>query len=162
MSPEVSDWQYESMTTAELETVVEAELRCFPEDAWTFGMFADMMTMHGAMNRVLKRHGDLIGYLVSFIVLDEAHLANIAVLPEHRRRGIGRKFLAQWLDEIKQHGVQVAYLEVRQNNVPAIALYEAFGFEQVGIRPRYYSNGEDAVLMTLWLEDTQPTDRMDR
>lgn len=92
----------------------------------------------------------LAGMIVTWLVLDEAHVATIAVLPEFRRQGIGRKLLAASLLEMIERGAVQALLEVRRSNQAARDMYIHFGFDIVGERPRYYrDNGEDALLMTL-------------
>lgn len=92
----------------------------------------------------------IVGLIVVWVVLDEAHIATIAVHPDYRQLGIGRKLLAQGLLAAYERGARLAYLEVRRSNLAAQTLYEAFGFEVVGERPRYYKdNNEDALLMTL-------------
>lgn len=98
----------------------------------------------------------VVGMMVVWLILDEAHIATIAVHPEYRRRGIGQRMLANALLEAQKEGAALAYLEVRQGNLGAQALYRRFGFAVDGIRPRYYvDNGEDAVLMSLRPLDAQ-------
>jgi [ribosomal protein S18]-alanine N-acetyltransferase len=92
----------------------------------------------------------VVGMIVVWIVLDEAHIATLAIHPDYRKHGIGRQLLAQGLRAAAGRGAQLAYLEVRRSNRAAQLLYESFGFEVVGERPRYYKdNQEDALLMTL-------------
>ena len=92
----------------------------------------------------------IVGLIVVWVILDEAHIATIAVHPDYRSRGIGRRLLAQGLLAAYQRGARLAYLEVRRSNLPAQTLYNTFGFTKVGERPRYYKdNNEDALLMTL-------------
>ncbi len=92
----------------------------------------------------------LCGMIVLWVILDEAHVATIAVHPDYRRRGIGRMLLAQGLLAAQARGADLAYLEVRRSNLGAQAMYLAFGFEIVGERRKYYQdNNEDALLMTL-------------
>jgi ribosomal-protein-alanine N-acetyltransferase len=86
-------------------------------------------------------------------VADEVHILDVAVHPGHRRRGVGRLLLQHILAEARQNGVRSASLEVRVSNQPAIALYQALGFQQVAIRRQYYENGEDAFLMVCSLSD---------
>jgi ribosomal-protein-alanine N-acetyltransferase len=81
-------------------------------------------------------------------VADELHIGNIAVAPAVRRRGIGRRILEHCLDDARARGIEIATLEVRVSNDPAIALYEKLGFRPVAMRRGYYSDtGEDALVM---------------
>lgn len=93
---------------------------------------------------------ELVGMLVTWLIVDEAHIGTIAVHPGFRRQGIGRRLIATCLLEVRSRGAQQALLEVRRSNLEAQRLYKRFGFEVVGLRPRYYrDNNEDAILMTL-------------
>jgi [ribosomal protein S18]-alanine N-acetyltransferase len=90
------------------------------------------------------------GYLIFWVVLDEMHILNLAVHPEHRRRGIARRLLAEGLAQARTLGAELAWLEVRTSNLAAQALYKSFAFKVVGRRPRYYEDTqEDALLLTL-------------
>lgn len=92
----------------------------------------------------------VIGMIVVWAILDEAHIASIAIHPDYRGFGIGRKLLAHGLMKAYERGARLSYLEVRRGNLAAQHLYEKFGFKVVGERPRYYQdNYEDALLMTL-------------
>ncbi len=94
--------------------------------------------------------GDLVGMIVVWVILDEAHIATIAVHPAYRGQGIGRGLLARGLGQAYERGARLAFLEVRRSNLVAQKMYENFGFKVVGQRPRYYQdNNEDALLMTL-------------
>lgn len=91
----------------------------------------------------------VVGTAIIWKIMDEAHIATLAVHPDYRRQGIGQKLLARALLEAIQKGACLATLEVRANNEAAQSLYRRFGFEIVGRRPRYYKdNHEDAVIMT--------------
>jgi ribosomal-protein-alanine N-acetyltransferase len=88
--------------------------------------------------------------IVSWIIVDEMHIATIATHPEFRRQGVGELLLKEALEDALQAGAHMAFLEVRESNAAAQAMYRKFGFEATGRRPRYYrDNGEDAILMTL-------------
>lgn len=94
--------------------------------------------------------------LVVWIVLDEAHVATLAVHPNYRRRGLAQRLLAHGLLSAEKEGAALSYLEVRQSNLGAQALYQRFGFVVDGVRPHYYvDNGEDAILMSLRPLDPQ-------
>uniref|UniRef100_A0A7C5ALA3 [Ribosomal protein bS18]-alanine N-acetyltransferase n=1 Tax=Desulfobacca acetoxidans TaxID=60893 RepID=A0A7C5ALA3_9BACT len=93
------------------------------------------------------------GYLVFWLVADEMHILNLAVHPERRRRGVARSLLAAGLAQAQAHHATMAWLEVRPSNTAALALYQSFGFKEVGRRPGYYSdNGEDALIYALYWE----------
>jgi ribosomal-protein-alanine N-acetyltransferase len=88
--------------------------------------------------------------IVSWIIVDEMHIATIATHPEFRRQGIGARILVEALLDARAAGARLAFLEVRAGNEEAQAMYRKFGFEVTGRRPKYYKdNGEDAILMTL-------------
>jgi ribosomal-protein-alanine N-acetyltransferase len=92
----------------------------------------------------------VIGMIVVWLILDEAHIATIAVHPKFRGGGIGRQMLLTALRECTAQGAASATLEVRERNQIAIAMYCKFGFDVVGRRKRYYMDtNEDAILMTL-------------
>jgi [ribosomal protein S18]-alanine N-acetyltransferase len=92
----------------------------------------------------------VIGMIVIWVILNEAHVATIAVHPDYRGHRIGQKLLANGLAAAYERGARLAYLEVRKGNSTAKNLYDKFGFKVVGDRPRYYKdNNEDALLMTL-------------
>lgn len=107
----------------------------------------------------------VVGTLVIWLIIDEAHIATIAVHPEYRNRGIAQQMLAKALIEVGQKGIRMATLEVRANNTIAQRLYKRFGFKIVGRRHRYYrDNNEDALIMTVdhlneklveWMDDDQ-------
>jgi [ribosomal protein S18]-alanine N-acetyltransferase len=92
----------------------------------------------------------LVGMLIVWIILDELHIATLAVDANYRRKHIARRLLLKALTEGMEQKCISALLEVRSSNTAAINLYLTAGFKQVGLRKKYYQdNGEDAVLMTL-------------
>ena len=96
---------------------------------------------------VAEEDGEIIGFAGAWIVLDEAHVTNIAVRQDKRGRGIGRRLTGQLMQYAANLGVVYATLEVRRSNTVAQRLYQSLGFEYVGVRKRYYEdNGEDAFL----------------
>jgi len=91
----------------------------------------------------------VVGAVVVWMILDEAHIATLAVHPDYRRRGISQQLLVIVLRQAIERGAALATLEVRANNLAGQALYKQFKFEIVGRRPRYYQdNYEDALIMT--------------
>lgn len=92
----------------------------------------------------------IVGMVVVWLILDEAHIATIAVDHSYRRQGIAQLLIAEAMRQAIPRGAQIATLEVRQTNLAAQQLYQKFGFEIVGRRIRYYQdNHEDALIMTV-------------
>ncbi len=92
----------------------------------------------------------VVAMIVSWLIVDELHIATIATHPTHRRRGIGSLILREALKDAQAAGARRAFLEVRAGNDDAQAMYRNFGFGITGRRTAYYrDNGEDAILMTL-------------
>lgn len=92
----------------------------------------------------------LTAYISFYHTPGEMEILNLAVLPEYRKRGLGRRLLEMVLQVARKMGIEKALLEVRRGNSPAIALYRSSGFELVGTRPRYYADtGEDALIFSI-------------
>jgi len=96
------------------------------------------------------------GFIIFWLVADEMHLMNLAIHPAHRRRGIARALLTTALAQARAQNAAVAWLEVRPTNTAALALYQSFGFEEMGLRPGYYSDsGEDALIYAFVWEEAE-------
>ncbi len=96
----------------------------------------------------------IVGVIIIWVILDEAHLATLSVHPEYRRLGIAKSLLSEGLFSASQEGANTATLEVRAGNVSAQKLYDRFGFIQTGFRKRYYrDNLEDALILTTNLNE---------
>jgi ribosomal-protein-alanine N-acetyltransferase len=92
----------------------------------------------------------IVGVVGVWMMPDEAHIVTIATRGTHRRRGIGEMLLIKAIELAQERGQEAVTLEVRISNGPAIAMYEKYGFLEVGRRKRYYSdNGEDAHILTV-------------
>ena len=95
----------------------------------------------------------VIGYAILMIAVGEAQVLNIVVSPEHRRQGLGRILMECMIEAANAAHCELVLLEVRRSNSAAIALYRAYGFEQIGLRRHYYRSddgvGEDAFVLTL-------------
>lgn len=138
------------MTEEYLPTVAALERICFPADPWSEDLYRAALD-NPAVAVLLARgeDGALLGYAVLSTVLDEGNLDNIAVAPEHRRRGVADALLSALTAFGREH-LACLMLEVRASNTPAAALYEKHGFTAVGRRKNYYdAPKEDAILMTL-------------
>lgn len=99
---------------------------------------------------VAEVDGQIAAMLVLWFIVDEAHIATIAVHPNFRRQGIGEEILIHALRAAQDEGARRAFLEVRAGNAAAQAMYKKYGFVVTGVRPGYYKdNNEDAILMNL-------------
>lgn len=144
--------QFRPMRMNDLDAVmaIEPEIYPFP---WTRGNFSDSLKA-GYSCWASEINGELMGYAVLMMVLDEAHLLNISIAKPHQRLGYGRKLLEHTIAMARSYGGQMMFLEVRPSNKTALQLYETMGFNEFSVRKGYYpaAHGrEDAILMGLAL-----------
>jgi [ribosomal protein S18]-alanine N-acetyltransferase len=139
------------MTVAQLDAVlaIEVQAYAFP---WTRGNFIDSLAA-GYLARVLVADdGELIGYFVAMPGFEEMHLLNVTVSPRHEGHGHARRLLAELYSLSSSFAATAIWLEVREGNARARALYAREGFAQAGRRRDYYpapaGQREDAILMT--------------
>lgn len=123
----------------------------WPESAYRYELLENPSSFLRVAEIELPDESSLIvGVVVVWMILDEAHIATIAVHPEFRGQGIATRIMVHVLREAVRHEARLATLEVREQNTAAQRLYQRFGFNVVGHRPRYYKdNQEDALIMTL-------------
>jgi ribosomal-protein-alanine N-acetyltransferase len=129
------------------------------EFPWSPGIFRDCL-FAGYTSVVVEHRGEVIGYAMMSVAAAaaEAHLLNLCVARERQREGYGSALLDLLMQQALQAGAERIYLEVRPSNVAALALYAREGFEQVGLRKRYYrakSGSEDAVVLARQLDRGQ-------
>jgi ribosomal-protein-alanine N-acetyltransferase len=89
----------------------------------------------------------VVGFICFRNVIGESELLDLAVHPEYRRRGIGKKLMQFYIDFSRQRGIHTFYLEVNASNQPAIQLYQGFAYEFSGVRKKFYQGKSDAFLM---------------
>lgn len=142
------------MTVEDLPAVVELDQMSFSLP-WPERSFRFELTENPASRCwVAELDGKIVGMIVVWLIVDEAHVATVATHPEHRRKGIGRRLLAHALLSLLHEGARSSFLEVRESNLAAQEMYRRFGYEIVGRRRRYYrDNDEDAILMDLAVLD---------
>jgi ribosomal-protein-alanine N-acetyltransferase len=128
--------------------LAEAESLCFP-DPWPAQYFVSEMLAGGRFQRVMTdASGRLVAYLFTAWQYLDLHVLKVATLPGFRRLGLARRLMEVAEQHCAESGGETITLEVRPSNDDAIALYEALGYKRIGRRPRYYANGEDALVMT--------------
>ena len=128
-------------------SVSELEKECFKGESWSFGTIASAFENPAYEMLVAEEDGEILGYGCTCTTLDTCDLENVLVAEEYRRGGVGRAVLNALLDNAKERGAEKVFLEVRVSNSAALRLYLSCGFVGVHARTRYYSDGEDCLVM---------------
>lgn len=135
-------------TAAHLAAVAELETLCF-SDPWSADALAEELHNPCAHFLAALDRDTVVGYLGCHHVADECFIANVAVHPDHRRRGIARTLVTAAIEQ--GSALTRITLEVRASNIAAIALYESLGFVKDGVRPRFYAHPtEDACIYSYY------------
>lgn len=128
--------------------------RASQSSPWSETSFRNEINHKNGIFLVAEDRDGVQGFAGLWVVVDEAHVITIAINPERRKEGIGRKLMIELLLHAIDRGATCSTLEVRAGNQPAIKLYEDLGFVRAGLRKKYYpDNKEDAVVM--WLYDLE-------
>ncbi len=157
-----------SMQLDDLSQVLAIDSQSFtlpwPESAYRYELLENTSSFLMVAEIEQSEVGRLIvGVVVVWMILDEAHIATIAVHPEFRGQGIASRLMVSVMREAIQLEARLATLEVREQNIAAQRLYQRFGFDIVGRRPRYYKdNLEDALIMTVGGLDKGYLERLDQ
>jgi ribosomal-protein-alanine N-acetyltransferase len=150
----------EPMSVDDIPDVHDIERASFPVPWPAYAFRQELETNRLARYLVVRAGDETVAYAGIWLMVDEAHVTTIAVMPDRRRQGIAGRLMLAVMRLAEEVGARVATLEVRLSNVAARQLYQRFGFRPVGVRPRYYSdNGEDALIMTT---DPLGSDEMQR
>lgn len=127
--------------------IAEIERESIPQP-WSEAAFYSALENENAVTLAAFRGGVLCGFITGVYLLDTADIYSAAVSPEYRKKGVGKRLLEGFFSALPED-VKSVGLEVRESNIPAISLYERFGFERVGMRKNFYREPrENAVLMT--------------
>ena len=142
------------MNADHLDEIAALERVCFSRP-WSRNMLAEELENQCAAFLVAEDSvsGRVLGYAGLMVVADEGYITNVAVFPEYRRQGIAAQILQVFLQFAAANHLAFLTLEVRPSNAAAIALYQGFGFEEVGRRKNYYDlPKEDALILTKYFE----------
>lgn len=137
---------FENWTEADLSELAALERRCF-SDPWSEAELRSTFLQPTFKGLLLRENGLIVAYACVIVVCEQADICIVAVSPEKRRQGLGEKILQALVSLVKESGGEEIFLEVRTSNRAARSLYERGGFEEIGVRRRYYADGEDAVVM---------------
>lgn len=136
------------MEIEDLDRVLEVEKDCFKSPWSRDSLSFEIRNNSLATYLVGEYDGLVVAYGGMWVILDEGHITNIAVISDYRGRGLGDRILYGLIEKARELDLARLTLEVRVSNLPAQKLYEKYGFVSHGIRPNYYGdNGEDAIIM---------------
>lgn len=139
------------MEKRDLEEIAELEKICFSE-SWSYGLLEAGLHSPFDVYYVLEGDGRILGYANLRLLAGEGEIERIAVLPEYRRMGAGRRLMDAMAAYARENRAYAVSLEVRESNAAARNLYESYGFRAEAVRKGYYRNpAEDAVIM--WLRE---------
>jgi len=144
--------KFRKMAELDLAKVLEVEQRAY-EYPWTEGNFNDCLNGNYEI-WLLESKGNIIGHGVISVAVGEAHLLNICVAKSCHGQGVGRSILRHLIERSLELEAGVMFLEVRESNLPALALYRSENYEQIGLRKNYYPalvGREHAIIMSLLL-----------
>lgn len=146
-------FEIKQMTKDDIDNVMIIEEEAFGEGHWGKSSFYDELSNNLANYFCLFNDEEkMLGYAGFWHIIDEAHITTIAVKNEYRRNKLGEMMLCHIIDECYKKEIKYLTLEVRVSNVPAIKMYEKYGFKSLGTRKNYYqNNNEDALIM--WTEN---------
>lgn len=151
----MSDLIIRQADAKDIDAIADLEKICFTVPWRRDSIRQELTENKVAFYVIAELDGQVIGYAGMWLIADEGHITNVAVLPEHRGKNIASAIIAVMIEFTEVQGIKRFTLEVRSSNEAAKALYRKFDFKEEGLRKGYYQdNGEDAVIM--WRDFTQP------
>lgn len=149
---DITKMEMHTMRVRDLEEIKDILQTDF-DNFWSFEIFKEEIVNNNSSYLVLKYDDEIVCYGGIKIILDEANIMNIVTKKDKRNQGFARFILNELINISKEENCTSITLEVRENNMPAIHLYELFDFKEVGRRKNYYKNGDTAILMTRKLKN---------
>lgn len=143
---QIRNWKYEDILK-----ISEIEQECFPQEPWSFKMLASSFESDNFYGVLAEDGGEIIGYGGITVAADSADIDNVAVTEYFRGSGVGTAIITELTKIAAGKGAKKVFLEVRVSNSVAMELYLKNGFKGVYARTRYYSDGEDCLVMCLEL-----------
>lgn len=147
---DITKMEMYTMRLSDLEEIKNTLQTDF-DDFWNFEIFKEELVNNNSSYLVLRYDDEIVCFGGIKIILDEANIMDIVTRKDKRNQGFARFVLNELINISKEENCTSITLEVRENNLPAIHLYELFDFKEVGRRKHYYKNGDTAILMTLKL-----------
>jgi [ribosomal protein S18]-alanine N-acetyltransferase len=144
----VDSFVFRYMKEEDIDQILEVEHASFTTPWSREAFYNELHNNKFAVYIVLEEDNKVVGYCGAWIVIDEAHVTNVAILPGYRGRKLGEALLKEMMSVATEMGAKSMTLEVRVTNQVALSLYRKLGFQDGGIRKNYYSdNQEDALVM---------------
>ena len=144
----VDSFVFRKMREEDIDQILEVEHASFTTPWSRDAFYNELHNNRFAVYFVLEENSKILGYCGAWIVIDEAHVTNVAILPEFRGRKLGEALLSKMMSAAREMGAKSMTLEVRVTNHVAQSLYRKLGFQNGGIRKNYYSdNQEDGLVM---------------
>ncbi|MFL6517137.1 MAG: ribosomal protein S18-alanine N-acetyltransferase [Bacillus sp. (in: firmicutes)] len=144
----VDSFVFRNMREEDIDQILEVEHASFTTPWSREAFYNELHNNRFAVYIVLEENNKILGYCGAWIVIDEAHVTNVAVLPQFRGRKLGEAILKEMMSVAREMGAKSMTLEVRVTNHVAQSLYRKLGFQNGGIRKNYYSdNQEDGLVM---------------
>lgn len=141
--------EIERIKPEDICAIAQLEREIFP-DPWSEESIRSLVMSELSFSFVARREGEIVGYFLGSCIVPEGEVFRLAVGEQHRRRGIGYRLLSGVVNLARESGLEILFLEVRAQNLPARALYRSLGFSEDMTRKGYYKNPpDDAVLMHL-------------
>ena len=138
----IRGWKFEDILR-----ISELEMECFPKEPWSYRMLADSFENENFVGILCEENGEIAGYGGVTVGYDTADIDNIAVSERYRGCGMGGVPLEELVRAARERGAAKIFLEVRVSNAVAMSLYLKHGFKGVYARTRYYTDGEDCLVM---------------
>jgi ribosomal-protein-alanine acetyltransferase len=140
----------EDASIKHLDKLYEIEMKCFKKEAFTKQQIAQLLKNPNSISLIAKENGDIVGFIIGMLSVEDGslvgHILTIDVSPSHRRKGVGIKLLQEIEKIFKDRQTIVCRLEVREDNVAALNLYQKLGYKGIGKLKYYYGDANGILL----------------
>ncbi len=141
-----------NVNSDKIYAIVDLEKRCF-DDPWTPSMIEGDMMHEFSDFLLLKVDGKNVGYMNMWIIDNSIELNRICIDPDYRKKGYADDLMNYLIDVMVEKNLDRIILEVAADNIPALKLYDKYGFQDLHVREKYYDNGADAIIKELVRDD---------
>ena len=140
----------EDASLRHLDRLYEIEMECFNKEAFTKQQIASLLSDYNSVSLVAKENGEIIGFIIGIVYVERnsltGHILTIDILPIHRRKGIAQSLLQKIEKIFKEKSVKACRLEVREDNIAALGLYQKLGYKKIAKLKNYYRNAHGIYL----------------